>query len=109
MTRRFGQVIGLRPEAYDEYVKAHAAVWPSVLATIHACGIRNYSIFAFGRDLLFATFEYVGADFAADTQRMAEDVDTQRWWAWMMPLQQPLEGRTEGEWWATMEEVFHVD
>jgi L-rhamnose mutarotase len=26
-----------------------------------------------------------------------------------MPLQKPLETRTEGEWWANMEEVFHAD
>ena len=32
--KRFGQLIGLKPEHYDEYVKAHADVWPGVLAKI---------------------------------------------------------------------------
>jgi L-rhamnose mutarotase len=27
----------------------------------------------------------------------------------MKPMQQPLETRSEGEWWADMEEVFHTD
>jgi len=27
----------------------------------------------------------------------------------MGPMQRPLETRSEGEWWASMEEVFHVD
>jgi len=27
----------------------------------------------------------------------------------MKPLQQPIPTRAEGEWWANMEEVFHVD
>jgi L-rhamnose mutarotase len=27
----------------------------------------------------------------------------------MMPMQRPLETRKEGEWWAEMEEVFHID
>jgi L-rhamnose mutarotase len=27
----------------------------------------------------------------------------------MMPMQRPVENRTEGEWWANMEEVFHLD
>jgi L-rhamnose mutarotase len=27
----------------------------------------------------------------------------------MMPMQQPLDTRKEGEWWAEMEEVFHTD
>jgi L-rhamnose mutarotase len=107
--KRYGQLIGVKPEHYDEYLQAHAAVWPGVLARIGESNIRNYSIFAFGRDTLFAYFEYVGDDFAADMQRMADDPETQRWWAWMMPLQQPVEGRAEGEWWATLVEVFHVD
>lgn len=106
--RRFGQVIGVKPEHLDEYVRAHAAVWPGVLATITACNIRNYSIFRRGMQL-FAYFEYTGDDFDGDMARMAADPETQRWWAWMMPMQDPLPDRADGEWWATMEEVFHVD
>ena len=106
--RRFGQVIGLRPEHYDEYVAAHAAVWPTVLERITESNIRNYSIFH--RDgQLFAYFEYVGDDFDGDMARMAADPETQRWWDWMMPMQEPLADRAEGEWWASMEEVFHLD
>jgi len=106
--QRYGQVIGLKPEHYAEYVAAHAAVWPGVLAAIRASNIRNYSIYAFG-DQLFAYFEYVGDDFAGDMARMAEDPETQRWWEFMMPMQQPLDGRAEGEWWASMAEVFHTE
>ena len=43
--KRYGSLIGLRPEALDEYKKYHAAVWPEVLAMIQKCNIRNYSIF----------------------------------------------------------------
>jgi len=107
--KRFGQIIGVKPAAYDEYVKAHAAVWPSVLAKIAECNIRNYSIYAWKGDTLFAYFEYVGDDFAADGARMAADPETQRWWDWMKPMQEPLADRGEGEWWATTEEVFHLD
>jgi len=106
--KRYGQVIGIRPEHVPEYVAAHAAVWPGVLATISQSNIRNYSIFLRG-DRLFAYFEYVGDDFEADMARMAADPETQRWWEWMMPLQDPLPDRAEGEWWASMEEVFHLD
>jgi L-rhamnose mutarotase len=106
--KRYGQLIGLKPEHLDEYVAAHADVWPGVLAKIRECNIRNYTIFH-RRGQLFATFEYVGDDFTADMQRMADDPETQRWWAAMMPLQEPLADRAEGEWWAAMEEVFHTD
>ncbi|MCY7417114.1 MAG: L-rhamnose mutarotase [Chloroflexi bacterium] len=106
--RRFGQVIGLDLDRYEEYVAAHAAVWPGVLARISVSNIRNYSIYSFG-DQLFAYFEYVGGDFEGDMARMAADPETQRWWDVMMPMQRPLDGRAEGEWWATMTEVFHTD
>jgi L-rhamnose mutarotase len=41
--------------------------------------------------------------------KMAADPETQRWWTFCEPLQQPLADRTPGDWWASMEEVFHVD
>ena len=106
--KRYGTCIRLRPEAVDEYERIHALVWPSVLGTIAACNIRNYSIFHRGGQL-FAYFEYVGDDFDGDMARMAADPETQRWWDWMMPMQEPLADRAEGEWWASMEEVFHLD
>ncbi len=106
--QRFGQVIRIKREAIEEYERLHAAVWPEVLQMIRQCNIRNYSIFRHG-DLLFAYFEYHGNDFAADMERMAADSATQRWWAINKPLQEPLPDRAEGEWWATMREIFHTD
>jgi L-rhamnose mutarotase len=108
--QRMGWVIGIRPERIAEYRSLHAKVWPDVLATIHACGIRNYTIYLYEpQNLLFACFEYHGEDFAADMARMAEDEATRRWWALTDPCQQALLSRQEGEWWARMAEVFHVD
>lgn len=106
--KRYGQIIGVKPENLKAYKAYHAAVWPEVLQMITACNIRNYSIFH--RDgLLFAYFEYTGDDFEADMAKMAADKVTQEWWAIMEPLQQPVGNRREGEWWANMEEVFHLD
>jgi L-rhamnose mutarotase len=106
--KRYGSLIGVRQEALDEYKRYHAAAWPEVLATIRKCNIRNYSIFL--KDgLLFSYFEYHGTDYAADMAKMAADPKTQEWWAIMTPMQKPLETRAEGEWWANMEEVFHLD
>jgi len=106
--KRYGSLIGLRPEALDEYKKYHAAVWPEILAMIQKCNICNYSIFL--KDgLLFSYFEYHGTDYPADMAKMAADLRTQEWWAIMMPMQRPLETRGKDEWWASMEEVFHLD
>lgn len=105
---RYGQQIGVRPERFEEYKKFHADVWPEVAAKIGECNIHNYSIYH--KDgMLFAYFEYTGADFQADMAKMAADPKTQEWWAIMKPMQAPLETRSDGEWWANMEEVFHQD
>lgn len=106
--KRYGQIVRLKPESLEEYKALHARVWPEVLETIRRCHIRNYSIFL-GDGLLFAYFEYHGGDYAADMARMAADPKTREWWKITMPMQDPLPGRAEGDWWARMEEVFHTD
>jgi L-rhamnose mutarotase len=106
--QRHGCVIGVKPDRLDEYKKHHAAVWPEILDMIRACNIRNYSIFhKDGR--LFSYFEYHGRDFSADMDKMAADPKTREWWDLVMPMQIPLGTRSPGEWWAEMEEVFHLD
>ena len=105
--KRYGQIIHLKPECANEYVKQHASVWPGVLQMITVCNIQNYSIFK--KDLvLFAYFEYVGNDFDGDMARMAADRETQRWWDKVKPLMQAIETRKVGEFWADMEEIFHL-
>ena len=106
--QRYGQLIGVKPEVFEEYKKYHAAVWPEILGMIRQCNIHNYSIYH-KDNMLFAYFEYVGDDFAADMAKMGADPMTQKWWDIMMPMQQPIPTRSEGEWWANMEEVFHTD
>jgi L-rhamnose mutarotase len=111
--KRYGSVVGVRPEKVEEYARLHAAVWPEVLRTIYDCNIRNYSIFLRrlpdGKQYLFSYFEYVGDDFDADMARMAADPNTQRWWEACKPCHEPLADRASGEWWAAMDEVFHVE
>ena len=106
--QRYGMVIGVNQEKIDEYKKLHAAVWPAVLKKITECNIRNYSIYL-KDNTLFSYFEYIGDDFNADMAKMAADPTTQKWWDVCKPCQEPLANRSEGEWWADMEEVFHCD
>ncbi len=108
--QRMGMVIRIAPEHIAEYKCLHAEVWREVLEQIRASNIRNYTIFLREpENLLFGTWEYHGTDFEGDMARMAEDETTQRWWALCGPMQRPLDTRAEGEWWAMMEEVFHLD
>lgn len=108
--QRMAMVIGLKPEDIPEYKRLHAEAWPEILAMISACNITNYSIYLKEpENLLFGYWEYTGEDFDADAAKMAADPKTQEWWSICMPMQEPLETRKEGEWWAMMEEVFHHD
>jgi len=106
--KRVASVIRLRPEQEGTYRELHAAVWPTVLATLRKANVTNYSIFL--RDgLLFSYLEYAGDDYVADTARIAADPETRRWWELTDPCQQPLDTAVDGEWWAPAEELFHAD
>jgi len=105
--KRYGSVIKVKPEKLEAYKELHANVWPGVLQKIKDCHISNYSIY-YKDGYLFSYFEYTGNDYEADMAQMADDPETQRWWDVCKPCQEPLETRSEGEWWANMEEVFHT-
>jgi L-rhamnose mutarotase len=111
--KRFGSVIGVRPEKLEEYKKLHAAIWPGVAKAIKESNIQHYSIYLRklpdGNYYLFSYFEYVGDDFEKDMAKMKADAETNRWWKVTDPCQKPLPDRKKGEWWASMEEVFHQD
>ena len=106
--KRYGQTIGVDPRQFEKYKEYHAAVWPEILEMITTCNIMNYSIYHLNSQL-FAYFEYIGEDFEVDMAKMAADPKTQEWWSVMEPMQRPIENRAIGEWWANMEEVFHLD
>ena len=101
-------MIRLKPEKAGDYIRHHAAVWPGVLEMIKKCNISRYSIY-FKDNYLFAYYEYTGNNFDADMQKMAADPTTQKWWDTVKPLMQPVENRKPGEFWADMEEIYHLE
>ena len=104
---RYGSVIGLKKEYEERYIILHKHAFPGVLDRIRKCNIRNYSIFL--KDgILFSFFEYVGADFKADMEAMADET-SKDWWKLTDPMQQPLENRKEGEWWSSLELLYQMD
>ena len=103
---RFGSLIKVRPEFEERYIILHKHTFPGVLDRIHKSNIRNYSIFL--KDgILFSYFEYTGDDYEGDMAKIGKDTVTREWWKLTDPMQEPLETRKEGEWWASMEEIFH--
>ena len=105
-------IIGMPKENILAYTQMHETVWSGVLDRIEKCSIRNYSIYLgeIEKDnyLLFSYFEYIGNDFEADMENIADEV-TKTWWTYTDPLQRPLTTRKPGEHWASIEEVFHAN
>ncbi|RQM06805.1 hypothetical protein DH86_00002769, partial [Scytalidium sp. 3C] len=113
--RRIAQIVKLKPEYVDKYKECHAAVWPEVLKQIKACNIEDYSIFHDSTtNILFASFKYVGYDFAGDMEKMRENPKVREWWKMTDGYQESfVEGATSSEagepaWWKGLEEVFYI-
>ncbi|MBN9326087.1 MAG: L-rhamnose mutarotase, partial [Cellulomonas sp.] len=87
--QRFAFVVDVVPELREEYLRLHAAVWPEVEAALSAHHVTNYSIFVL-EDTLFAYYEYVGDDHAADLAAVDADPVTQEWLSRTDPCQVPF-------------------
>lgn len=106
--QRFAFVVDVVPELREEYLRLHAAVWPEVEAALSAHHVTNYSIFVL-EDTLFAYYEYVGQDHAADLAAVDADPVTQEWLSRTDPCQVPFgRGARPGERWRALEEVWHL-
>ena len=107
MTKRFGMVIGLKPESVADYKRPHADVWPDVLDAMRRNAWCNFDIdLKEPENLLFETFEYTGDDFAASGCAIAADPAKQARLRETDPFQDPFDTRKPAEWWACMENVF---
>jgi L-rhamnose mutarotase len=103
---RYGSLIKLKPEWKERYIILHKHTFPGVLDRIRKSNICNYSIFLHD-GMLFSYWEYVGEDYDGDMAEIGRDEVTQEWWKLTDPMQEPLKTRKEGEWWASMDEIFH--
>ena len=106
--KRIGEVVKIRPECLESYKAHHADPWPGINEMIKECNIQNYSIFQRG-DYMFAYYEYVGDDFAADMKKMEEDPVSQQWEVLMRSMMTPVDDCNEGDFWAGMSEVYHLE
>lgn len=105
-----GFTIGLRPEAETEYRRIHRKIWPEIERAIRQAGITNYSIFLLSGQL-FGYFEYTGPDdeYEARMTGLAAAPRMREWWDITEPMQVARVDRKPGDWWTSMELVFHQD
>lgn len=107
-TVRKGAVIKLKPEKIDFYKELHAAPWEGVNSKLKECNIQNYSIF-YRDGYLFSYLEYTGDNWEMDMKNVANDSTIQAWWKLTDPCQEPVPFAKDGEWWADLEEVYHLN
>ena len=110
---RYGWAIGLKPEMVESYKLIHKYPWSPVLNALVDAKVRNYPIYLNqidGKPFLFAYFEYVGDNFTEDMAQVDGDPVSKAWMKFTDDAcQVPIPTRAQGEWWAVMEEVFHMD
>lgn len=104
--KRFGEVIKVKPEKFEEYKKLHNEIWPSIVQKQkkQICRILQF----LPRWLSFKYFEYVGDNYEEDMKKLAADEENKRWLTFTDPCQEPVETAGEQEWWAPMENIFHI-
>jgi L-rhamnose mutarotase len=103
MTQRSAFVLHVRPDKMDEYVAAHASVWPEMLDALRGAGIRNYSIFRAGNEV-FGYFE--ADDLAAAELYLSQQEVCTRWQDQMAPL---LDARVPDAGPPALDEIFRLD
>ncbi len=79
----YAWILEVRPGYEAEYLKRHDEIWPEMLGTLRAAGIRNYNIFRHGLTL-FGYFETDDLE-ATKTALRASEVD-KHWSEWMAPI-----------------------
>ncbi len=80
---RYAWNLEVRPGYEDEYKRRHDEIWPEMLDALRAAGIRNYSIFRLGLQLI-GYFETDDLDRTIAILR--DDPVNARWGESMAPL-----------------------
>jgi len=105
--RRFGSVIGIKPDMIEEYEKLHDHTNPGVRKLLGEAHIRNFSIyiqqFENGEFYLFRYFEYTGDNYESDMAKMAEQSEIISWLSVTDPMQITFTGEST---WTEMEQVY---
>jgi len=101
--QRAGFVLPIQPGKVDEYVVAHANVWPDMRDAISDSGIQNYTIYQYG-NLAIGYLE--SDDVAASFEALSKTDVNARWQEAMAGL---LESKVDDDGPAGLTEIFHLD
>jgi L-rhamnose mutarotase len=102
-------VIGIKPEAIEQYKKLHADNNPGVRDLLKKANFSNFSIFIHqfddGKYYLFGYYEYTGDNFEKDMAELDKEPRNIEWLKVCDPMQIPFEGQDS---WSEMEQVYYL-
>jgi len=82
-----------------EYRHAHANVWPELIESARACGLKNHTVFIHGRQVI----AYIEAeDFEKSWQQLLKTDVKRRWTRLMEGLFEDADG-------PSFEDIFHFN
>lgn len=105
--RRFGMVIGIKPEKIESYKELHADDNSGVRDLLSKYNMHNFSIFLTnieGKWYEFGYYEYTGNDYEGDMNKLAQESRNIEWLKVCDPMQIPLKGEKS---WKMMEQVYY--
>ena len=109
--KRYCQTLDLRddPQLIEQYVEAHAHVWPEIQAGIREVGILDMQIYRLG-NRLFMIMDTVDAfDFEADNARLATLPRQAEWEAYVSQFQGCDPAAPSTAKWQRMERIFKLE
>ena len=104
--QRVAFLLRLKPGTGPEYDKAHAAVWPDMLALLKGAGISEYSIFR--RDELLFLYMHIEDTFDEVWDKIDPDPVNIKWQQAMSVYFLPKQETRTGERFPMMQEVFFL-
>lgn len=106
VTKRTGMVVGIKPEAIEEYKRLHADDNAGVRDLLTKYNMSNFSIYMTeieGKWYEFGYWEYTGTDFDGDMAELSKEQRNTDWLKLCDPMQVPLKGESG---WREMELVY---
>ena len=96
------------PESIAEYEAFHRAVWPEIIESIRAAGIRQMEIYRCGARLFMILEADDDFSFEKKARMDAQNPKVQEWEALMWKYQEALPAARPGEKWIPMSKIFSL-
>lgn len=81
---RYCFVMRLTPGAEEEYERRHDEIWPELVGVLHHSGVRNYTLFRNGTDVV--GYAECHPDAATAWAAVASTEVNERWQVWLADL-----------------------